>query len=142
MSRLKNVFSWESVQEIQKDLEKKYIDDLESLIEFHNETVKAGHNRFMIYDNSDGSVSEEVPEEDRINVGYNSAKAETYNLNDMYVVYSPHEFQLFSFNYLHDDYCPINFETLAMAIWKTLNEEKNQSEPKSYEDICADRYEL
>ncbi len=110
-----------SVQEIQKELEKKYIDDLESLIEFHNETVKAGHNRFMIYDNSDGSIAEEVPAEDRINVGYNSAKSGTYDLNDKYVVYSPHEFLLCSFNYLHDDYCPINFETLSMAIWKVCN---------------------
>lgn len=117
---LKNVFNKGSMspQEIQKELEKKYVDDLESLIEFHNETVKAGHNRFMIYDNSDGSVAEEVPANERISVGYNSAKTGTYNIDDRYVIYSPHEFLLFSFNELHDTYCPINFETLSMAIWK------------------------
>lgn len=137
LAELKCLFGGKTEKEILKDIEKKYADDFESLIEFHNLCSSCLDGTLKIVENTEDCLNEVVPEDARLITMFNSMRISTYFHSDKYAVYV--DKQIFTFNDFLDDYCPITFERLADKIATVLSKE---TESCSYEEQVVENYEF
>lgn len=131
-----NEYHGKNLEEIEAELLNK---DFSELIDIFNNVSNVS---FTIHQNEWYSIDDIVPEDMRVETGFNSAKAKTYDTADKYVYYV--DLQLYSFSEDYDEYCPFSVKTLAKFVYVfCLNYKKNSKEaPRTYEDICNDNYEL
>lgn len=141
---IKTLFLGKTKSEILKELEKKYLamDEFDNLIQMYNETLSIDEQHKRIVKNFEHELNKLVPEDIRITTALHSVNKEVFTFADFYAVYR--EGLIFSFSSFENDYCPISLEPLAEKIFNTLKclHTKNKIEnKKSYEEMCADRYE-
>lgn len=133
-----NEYHGKNLVEIEAELSKK---DFGELIDIFNNVSNVS---FTIHQNEWHSIDDIVPEDMRVETGFNSAKAKTYDTADEYVYYV--DLQLYSFSERSDDYCPFSMKTLAKFVYVFCLNYKNNSDEdevtRTYEDICNDNYEL
>lgn len=131
-----NEYHGKNLVEIEAKLLEK---DFGELIDIFNNVSNVS---FTIHQNEWYSIDDIVPEDMRVETGFNSAKANTYNTADEYVYYV--DYQLYSFSELSDDSCPFSVKTLAKSVYVFCLNYKNDSKEvtRTYEDICNDNYEF
>ena len=109
MKEIITAYVGKNLVEIEEELKKK---NIEELIDIFNNVSEV---KFTIHKNDWYNIDNIVPEDMRVETGFNSAKEETYFDNDEYVYYV--DLQLYSFSELSDDYCPLSLKMLAKYVY-------------------------
>lgn len=109
MKEIITAYAGKNLEEIEAELIDK---DLDELIDIFNNVSEVN---FTIHKNDWYNIDNIVPEDMRVETGFNSAKAKTYFDNDEYVYYV--DLQLYSFSERYDDYCPFSPKMLAKYVY-------------------------